>query len=90
MASAVTAGRGVGRLMGKHSLDCARSRGFRAKQFTFVLSTSERAIGLWQGMGFDTIGRLPLAFHHPRQGYVDAPVMFRPLKAAEPASCLAK
>jgi len=30
-----------------------------------------------KSLGFETAGRLPLAFLHPRQGYTDAPVMFR-------------
>jgi L-amino acid N-acyltransferase YncA len=72
-------GRGVGHQMCEHSLAYARSRGFRAMQFNFVVSTNKRAIGLWQRLGFETIGRLPLAFHHPRHGYVDFLVMFRSL-----------
>jgi ribosomal protein S18 acetylase RimI-like enzyme len=72
-------GRGVGRQMCEHSLEYARSRGFRAMQFNFVVSTNKRAIGLWQRLGFETIGRLPLAFNHPRHGYVDALIMFRTL-----------
>jgi hypothetical protein len=30
-------------------------------------------------MGFETIGRLPGAFDHPRLGYVDALVMYKAL-----------
>jgi hypothetical protein len=48
-------------------------------QFNFVVSTNKRAIRLWYGMGFETVGRLPLAFHHPCHGYVDALVLFRAL-----------
>jgi ribosomal protein S18 acetylase RimI-like enzyme len=72
-------GRGVGRRMCEHSLEYARSRGFRAMQFNFVVSTNERAIKLWQRLGFETVGRLQLAFNHPTHGYVDALIMFRPL-----------
>jgi L-amino acid N-acyltransferase YncA len=72
-------GRGVGRQMCEHSLEYARSRGFRAMQFNFVVSTNERAIRLWQSLGFETVGRLPLAIEHPRHAYVDALIMFRPL-----------
>ncbi len=73
------AGRGVARTMCLHSLDHARSRGFRGMQFNFVVGTNERAIRLWQSLGFDVVGRLPLAFNHPARGYVDALVMFRAL-----------
>lgn len=72
-------GRGVARAMCGHSLEHARSRGYRAMQFNFVVSTNERAVRLWQSMGFDIAGRLPLAFRHPSLGYVDALVMFQAL-----------
>jgi ribosomal protein S18 acetylase RimI-like enzyme len=49
-------------------------------QFNFVVSTNERAIRLWKALGFDIVGRLPLAFNHPIHGDVDALVMFRALK----------
>jgi ribosomal protein S18 acetylase RimI-like enzyme len=65
--------------MAEHSLELARSQGFRAMQFNFVVSTNERAVRLWQSLGFEVVGRLPLAFHHPARGYVDALVMFRAL-----------
>jgi ribosomal protein S18 acetylase RimI-like enzyme len=65
--------------MHEHSLALARSRGFRAMQFNFVISTNERAVQLWQALGFEVVGRLPGAFLHPVQGYVDALVMYREL-----------
>src|SRR6266436_9517459 len=72
-------GRGVARAMCAHSLDRARERGFTAMQFNFVVSTNERAVALWQTFGFEIVGRLPGAFHHPTVGYVDALVMYRSL-----------
>jgi ribosomal protein S18 acetylase RimI-like enzyme len=66
--------------MCEHSLELARARGFRAMQFNFVVSTNEHAIRLWQSLGFDVVGRLPRAFHHPTLGDVDALVMFRSLQ----------
>jgi ribosomal protein S18 acetylase RimI-like enzyme len=48
-------------------------------QFNFVVSVNERAVRLWQSLGFEIVGRLPGAFLHPSQGYVDALVMFRSL-----------
>jgi ribosomal protein S18 acetylase RimI-like enzyme len=79
MTSAQATGRGVARQMCLHSLDHARNRGYRAMQFNFVVSTNERAIRLWETLGFAVVGRLPLAFRHPTQGFVDALVMFQPL-----------
>ena len=72
-------GRGIARTMCMHSLDYARAHGYRAMQFNFVVSTNERAVRLWQDCGFEIVGRLPLAFQHPLQGYVDALIMFRAL-----------
>ena len=72
-------GRGVARAMCAHSLDRARERGFNAMQFNFVVSTNKRAIALWQSFGFEIVGRLPCAFQHPTEGFVDALVMYRSL-----------
>ena len=72
-------GRGVARAMCQHSLERARERGFRAMQFNFVVSSNERAVRLWQSLGFEIVGRLPGAFAHPKLGFVDALVMFRKL-----------
>jgi ribosomal protein S18 acetylase RimI-like enzyme len=70
-------GRGIARQMCLHSLERAKERGFRAMQFNFVVSTNERAIKLWTNLGFEIVGRLPLAFEHPKLGFVDALVMYR-------------
>jgi len=79
ITSSEARGRGVARAMCEHSLDHARARGFRAMQFNFVVSTNERAVRLWQSLGFEIVGRLHGAFEHPALGYVDALVMFRTL-----------
>jgi len=79
MTAADCFGRGVARAMCAHSLDEARAQGFRAMQFNLVISTNERAVRLWQAMGFAIVGRLPGAFRHPAHGYVDALVLFQTL-----------
>ena len=48
-------------------------------QFNFVVSTNQRALRLWQSLGFEIVGRLPGAFQQPDGDYVDAFVMFQPL-----------
>ena len=77
MTRAEATGRGVARAMCLHSLDHARTRGYRAMQFNFVVTTNERAIHLWQSLGFQVVGRLPAAFKHPRDSFVDALVMYQ-------------
>jgi ribosomal protein S18 acetylase RimI-like enzyme len=79
MTAARATGRGVARAMCAHSLERGRERGFRAMQFNFVVSTNLRAVRLWESFGFEIAGRLPGAFRHPTEGYVDALVMFRQL-----------
>ena len=79
MTRADAVGRGVARRMCGHSLSHARAVGYRAMQFNLVVSTNERAVRLWQSMGFQIVGRLPAAFRHPLMGYVDALVMYQQL-----------
>jgi RimJ/RimL family protein N-acetyltransferase len=79
MTASHASGRGVATAMCAHSLQYARSVGFRAMQFNFVVSSNLPAIHLWQKFGFATVGRLPGAFLHPSLGYVDALVMYRTL-----------
>ncbi|MGP6089084.1 GNAT family N-acetyltransferase [Antarctobacter jejuensis] len=73
-------GRGVARAMLAHSLEQAPRLGFRAMQYNFVVSTNTRAVETWKRAGFEVVGRLPGAFLHPVQGYVDALVMYRRLE----------
>ena len=79
MVSPAATGRGIAQRMCEHSLEYARGRGFLALQFNFVISTNERAVRLWQRLGFAIVGRLPRAFLHPSAGLVDALVMYRSL-----------
>lgn len=72
-------GRGVARAMCRHSLALAAELGYQAMQFNFVVSTNERAVRLWESMGFGIVGRIPRGFHHPVHGYVAALVMYREL-----------
>ena len=73
-------GRGVASAMCAHSQKLAVELGYSAMQFNFVASSNEGAVRLWQRMGFETVGRLPRAFNHPTQGYIDALVMYKWLR----------
>lgn len=79
VTAAAAQGKGVARSMLEHSLSHARSRGFRAMQFNFVVSSNERAVATWRANGFEIVGRLPGAFEHPRLGFVDVYVMYKQL-----------
>ncbi len=63
----------------EHSLQLAPKLGYRAMQYNFVVSTNRRAVDIWQQYGFEIVGRLPRAFAHPVDGFVDAYVMYKEL-----------
>jgi ribosomal protein S18 acetylase RimI-like enzyme len=79
ITAAAASGRGIARQMCSHSLEYAKNRGFRAMQFNFVVKSNERAVRLWEGLGFNIVGTLPQAFLHPTLGYADVFVMYRVL-----------
>ena len=79
VVAANSEGRGIAARMCEHSQRWAVEQGFRAMQFNFVVSTNERAVRLWERLGFEVVGRLPGAFQHHRLGFVDALVMFKTL-----------
>ncbi len=75
-------GQGVASRMCEHSQREAVRLHFRAMQFNLVVATNERAIRLWEKLGFAVVGRLPGAFRHQQLGLVDALVMFKTLVPA--------
>ncbi|MBB4929827.1 L-amino acid N-acyltransferase YncA [Lipingzhangella halophila] len=72
-------GRGLGKALGEHVLESARSDGYRAMQFNAVVETNTGAINLWRSLGFAVIGTVPEAFRHPAKGYVGLHIMHRHL-----------
>ncbi len=68
--------KGVGKLMGMHSIQHARSKGYLGIQFNIVVSTNLAAIYLWKKLGFEITGTARKAFMHPEKGPIDAYVMF--------------
>lgn len=72
-------GKGVARAMLHDALKRAKEHGYKAMQFNFVLANNTRAVDIWHRAGFDTVGRLPKAFDHPKDGMIDALVMFKTL-----------
>jgi GNAT superfamily N-acetyltransferase len=73
------AGKGVGRALGEHALNWARSEGYRAMQFNAVVETNHRAVALWRSLGFEVLATVPEGFHHPLHGYVGLHIMHRHL-----------
>ena len=77
MVAAAARGQGLATRMCEHSQRMAVELGYQAIQFNFVASSNAGAIRLWAKLGFETVGRIPKAFNHPQQGYVDALVMYQ-------------
>lgn len=81
MVAASAQGQGVATALCRHSMERARALGYEAMQYNFVAATNTGAVRLWQSLGFDIVGTLPGAFHHPAAGRVDAYVMYQWLRA---------
>ena len=77
MTSPDFAGKGVGKLMGEYSIEEARRLGYKAMQFNIVIKSNERAVKLWQKIGFQIIGEIPDAFNHRELGMTNAYIMYR-------------
>ena len=69
-------GLGVGRLLGEHVVEWARSSGYRGMQFNAVVEVNTSAVRLWQSLGFEIIGTVPEAYDHREHGLVGLHVMF--------------
>ena len=77
MVSSSARGKGLATAMCKHSQIIAKELDYKAMQFNFVATSNDTAVRLWHKLGFQTVGRLPKAFNHPKLGYVDALVMYQ-------------
>jgi len=77
MVSSKARNKGIATSMCEHSQRIAIGFGYRAMQFNFVAASNDGAVKLWNKLGFDTVGRLPMAFNHPTLGFVDALVMYK-------------
>jgi len=72
-------GMGLGRQMAENSLIIAKELGYRAMQFNIVVKSNERALKLWDKMGFKVVGEVPEAFKHPKKGYANALILWKKL-----------
>ena len=79
MVSSAARGQGVGKQIALWSLDEARRLGFTAMQFNFVVKSNEKAVALWQKIGFAIVGEIPDAFDHAENGLTNAYIMYRKL-----------
>lgn len=80
MTSPGASGRGVGKAMGEFSLKEAKRLGYRAMQFNIVVKSNEKAIRLWEKLGFRIIGEIPEAFNHKQNGLTNAYIMYQKIQ----------
>lgn len=71
--------RGIARELGNAAINYARSAGYKAMQFNFVVSSNKVAVELWQSLGFEIIGTMPQGFNHKELGLVDVYMMHKKL-----------
>lgn len=79
MTAKAASGQGIGKSMGEFSLQEAKRLGYKAMQFNLVVKTNDKAIRLWQKLGFTIIGEIPEAFNHMKYGFINAYIMHRKL-----------
>jgi len=72
-------GKSIGRKIGEFSITEAKRFGYRAMQFNFVVKSNEKAVKLWQSLGFEIIGEISEAFNHIENGLTNAYIMYRKL-----------
>ncbi len=73
-------GKGIGKIMGEHSIKTAKESGFMSMQFNIVVSSNIAAVNLWQYLGFKIIATTPKSFKHPKLGFIDTYIMHQFLK----------
>jgi ribosomal protein S18 acetylase RimI-like enzyme len=79
MTLPAASGKGIGKAMGAFSIGEAKRLGYTAMQFNIVIKSNDRAVKLWQSLGFAIIGEIPDAFQHLQNGLTNAYIMYRAL-----------
>ncbi len=73
-------GQGIGTLLINASLKIAKNLGYDAMQFNMVLSQNTGATRLYQKLGFNIIGAIPLAIRNPDGSYQEGYILHRKLE----------
>ena len=79
MTLPAASGQGIGKTMGEFSLEEAKRLGYKAMQFNIVIKSNERALRLWDKLGFKIVGEIPEAFNHMQHGLTNAYILYRKL-----------
>jgi GNAT superfamily N-acetyltransferase len=79
MVDPAAQGQGVGRALGRYTVEWARAAGYHGMQFNAVVETNTAAVKLWQALGFEILATVPEAFDHRVHGLVGLHVMYQRL-----------
>jgi ribosomal protein S18 acetylase RimI-like enzyme len=78
-------GRGVGKALGRAFLKVAPAMGYRASMFNLVFENNTASVKLWNGLGFEIIGRLPKAGRLVGSDkLIDALMFYKEFASSEP------
>lgn len=77
--SAGARGQGIGEKLVLHSMETARSLGFRVLQFNAVVKTNAAAIHLYDKLGFTQLGTIPDGFQDKSGCYQDIVLFYHML-----------
>ena len=55
-------GKGIGKMLAKHSIKTSKECGYKAMQFNSVVSTNIASIRLWESLGLIRAGQIKNAF----------------------------
>ena len=80
--------RGICRRMLGEAVQIALGQSYRAMHLDCVVSSAERAVSFFTQAGFVEVGRIPGAFGHPTQGYVDVLQLYKRLDEKDLAQWL--
>jgi L-amino acid N-acyltransferase YncA len=72
-------GKGIGRALGNHVVEWARTAGYHGMQFNAVVETNTAAVALWQSLGFQILTTVPEAFESRAHGRVGLHIMYQRL-----------
>ena len=72
-------GKGIGKMLGEHSIRISKECGYKAMQFNSVVSTNIASVHLWESLGFTRVGQINNAFIKDNDDVVDIYIYYKSL-----------
>ncbi|MBC2581407.1 GNAT family N-acetyltransferase [Clostridium sp. DJ247] len=70
-------GKGIGKILGEHSMKISKEHGYNAMQFNSVVSTNIASVALWESLGFTRVGQVKNAFIKDNNEIVDIYIYYK-------------